>query len=494
MKKSTYQIAMLILAVGAGSGMAGYWVAHRAAGAQAMQVEPAKAATHVERKVLYWYDPMMPNQRFDKPGKSPFMDMQLIAKYADEQGDDAGVKIDSGISQNLGMRTAKVERGSFSSTVHAVANVQLNDRQVAIVQARSNGFVERVYARAPGDVIARGAPLVDLLIPEWAGAQAEFLAVLGTKDLALIQAARARLQLLGMPGDLISRVEKSGRPQTVVTIAAPIAGLIQSLDIRSGMTVSAGAPLARINGLDTVWLEAAIPEAQAALVNVGGKLEADFAAYPGEKFTGKILAVLPESNADSRTLRVRAELPNRDGKLKPGMYAQISLGGGKAAPSLLVPSEAVIRTGARNILLVTTGDGRYQPVEVKLGQESDGKSVILDGVTEGQQVVTSGQFLIDSEASLKGVLARLNTSPAADAKSAQMPLNEAIGKIESLRGPDITLSHGPVPTLGWGSMTMSFKLARPEMAAGLKTGDSVHFGFQERNGDYVIEKLDRSTP
>lgn len=260
------------------------------------------------------------------------------------------------------------------------------------------------------------------------------------------------------------------------------------------MTVSAGAPLARINGLDTVWLEAAIPEAQAAQVNVGGKLEADFAAYPGEKFTGKILAVLPESNADSRTLRVRAELPNRDGKLKPGMYAQIGLGGGKATPSLLVPSEAVIRTGARNILLVTTGDGRYQPVEVKLGQESDGKSVILDGVTEGQQVVTSGQFLIDSEASLKGVLARLNTSPAVDAKSAQMPLNEATGKIESLQGTDITLSHGPVPTLGWGAMTMSFKLARPEMATGLKTGDSVHFGFQERNGDYVIEKLDRSTP
>ncbi|WP_039785733.1 efflux RND transporter periplasmic adaptor subunit [Herbaspirillum huttiense] len=494
MKKSTYQIAMLILAVGAGSGMAGYWVAQRAAGAQAMQVEPAKATTHVERKVLYWYDPMMPNQRFDKPGKSPFMDMQLIAKYADEQGDGAGVKIDSGISQNLGMRTAKVERGSFLSTVRAVANVQLNDRQVAIVQARSNGFVERVYARAPGDVIARGAPLVDLLIPEWAGAQAEFLAVLGTKDLALIQAARTRLQLLGMSGDLISRVEKSGRPQTVVTIAAPISGLIQTLDIRSGMTVSAGAPLARINGLDTVWLEAAIPEAQAALVNVGGKLEADFAAYSGEKFTGKILAVLPESNADSRTLRVRAELPNRDGKLKPGMYAQIRLGGGKAAPSLLVPSEAVIRTGARNILLVTTGDGRYQPVEVKLGQESDGKSIILDGVTEGQQVVTSGQFLIDSEASLKGVLARLNTSAGADAKSAQMPLNEATGKIESLRGTDITLSHGPVPTLGWGAMTMSFKLARPEMATGLKTGDSVHFGFQERNGDYVIEKLDRSTP
>lgn len=216
MKKSTYQIAVLIAAVAAVSGMGGYWMAHRAAGAEAMPIKTENPATQVERKVLYWYDPMMPNQRFDKPGKSPFMDMQLVAKYADEQGDGAGVKIDSGISQNLGMRTAKVERGSFSSTVRAVANVQLNDRQVAIVQARRNGFVERVYARAPGDVIARGAPLVDLLIPEWAGAQAEFLAVLGTKDLALIQAARTRLQLLGMSGDLISRVEKSGRPQTVV--------------------------------------------------------------------------------------------------------------------------------------------------------------------------------------------------------------------------------------------------------------------------------------
>ncbi|MFJ3044719.1 efflux RND transporter periplasmic adaptor subunit [Herbaspirillum chlorophenolicum] len=494
MNKNTYQIAVLIAAVAAVSGMGGYWIAHRAAGAAAMHAETANPATQVERKVLYWYDPMMPNQRFDKPGKSPFMDMQLVAKYADEQAEGAGVMIDAGIAQNLGMRTAKVERGSLSATVNAVASVQLNDRQVAIVQSRSNGFVERVYARAPGDVVARGAPLVDLLIPEWAGAQAEFLAVLNTHDAALLQAARARLQLLGMPGDLISRVEKSGRPQAVVTIVAPIAGLIQTLDIRSGMTVSAGAPLARINGLDTVWLEAAIPEAQAAQVNVGSKLEAHFSAYPGENFTGKILAVLPETNADSRTLRVRAELPNRDGKLKPGMYAQISLGSGKATPSLLVPSEAVIRTGARNVLLVTTGDGRYQPVEVQLGQEADGKSIVLGGIAEGQQVVTSGQFLIDSEASLKGVLARLNTAPLPAADTAQAALNDATGKIESLQGPDITLSHGPVQSLGWGAMTMSFKLAQPDMASGLKTGDNVHFSFHEKNGDYVIEKLDRSAP
>ncbi|EJL90916.1 hypothetical protein PMI16_01756, partial [Herbaspirillum sp. CF444] len=257
MKKNTYQITVLMVAVAAVSGASGYWFARQTGGAQAMHGEAAGQAAQAERKALYWYDPMMPNQRFDKPGKSPFMDMQLVPKYADEQAGGAGVKIDAGIVQNLGMRTAKVERGSLSAIVNAVASVQLNDRQIAIVQSRSSGFVERVYARAPGDVVARGAPLVDLLIPEWAGAQAEFLAMLKTNDTALTQAARERLQLLGMSSDLIGRVEKSGRPQTVVTITAPIAGLIQALDIRSGMTVTAGATLARINGLDTVWLEAA---------------------------------------------------------------------------------------------------------------------------------------------------------------------------------------------------------------------------------------------
>ncbi len=422
-----------------------------------------------------------------------------MPKYADEQSADTGVKIDAGVVQNLGMRTAKVERGSLAATVDAVASVQLNDRQVAIVQSRSSGFVERVYARAPGDIITRGAPLVDLLIPEWAGAQGEFLAVRNSGDQALLQAARERLQLLGMPADVIRRVEQSGRPQTVVTITAPIAGLIQTLDIRSGMTVTAGAPLAKINGLESVWLEAAIPEAQAGQINVGDQLQARFAAYPGTSFSGKILAVLPETNADSRTLRVRVELANRDGRLKPGMYAQIRLATSKAAASLLIPSEAVIRTGARNVVLVTSGDGHYQPVEVQLGPESDGKTVVLDGVSEGQQVVTSGQFLIDSEASLKGLLARVNTSApaattAATAAVAPAALNQASGKIESIKGLDITLSHGPVKSLGWGPMTMPFKLARPDLANGLKTGDKVHFSFRDNDGDYVIEQLDRSAP
>jgi membrane fusion protein, copper/silver efflux system len=504
MTKNTLKVGALVVAVAAISAGGGYWLAQQrmATGAQANSSSGAEAGMQDSRKVLYWYDPMVPTQHFDKPGKSPFMDMQLVAKYADDisgngNGDDAtSIKIDPGVLQNLGVRSAKVERGNLAVPIDAVATVQLNDRQVAIVQARSGGFVERVYARAPGDVIPRGAPLVDLLMPEWAGAQGEFLAMLKTGDQALAQAARERLKLLGMPAKLIGRVEQIGQPQPVVTISTPIGGLIQTLDVRAGMTVSGGAALAKINGLDSVWLEAAIPEDRAGQIYPGKEMEAHFAAYPGTTFKGKVIAVLPETNADSRTLRVRVELPNRDGRLKPGMFAQVRLAAGGAEPVLLIPSEAVIRTGVRNVVLLALDEGRFQPVEVKLGQEAAGKVVVLDGLTEGQRIVASGQFLIDSEANLKGVLARMNgaakETPAGAASAMAAPLHEAVGKVEAIKDGEITLSHGPVPSLGWGPMTMPFKLVRPDMAAALKPGDTVNFGFRESDRGYVIEQLGKS--
>ncbi|MBS0316863.1 MAG: efflux RND transporter periplasmic adaptor subunit, partial [Proteobacteria bacterium] len=357
----------------------------------------APAANTAGRKVLYWYDPMMPNQHFDKPGKSPFMDMQLVPKYADEGGGAGGVRIDPDMAQNLGIRLASVQRGTFDAPIDVVANVLFNDRDVAVVQARSGGFVQRVYARAPGDVIARGAPLADLLVPEWGGAQGEFLAVLRTGDKSLIDAARERLTLLGMPPGLIARVERTGTSHDTFTITAPIGGVIQSLDVREGMTIAAGMTLAKINGLSTVWLEAAVPESQGGLVSVGHPAEAHLAAYPGETFKGKVIAVLPQTDTASRTLKVRVELPNRDGRLKPGMFAQVRLQTGKTQPVLMIPTEAVIRTGVRNVVIVAQNGGRYAPVEVRLGQEAAGKTAILAGLSEGQKVVASGQFLIDSE-------------------------------------------------------------------------------------------------
>ena len=498
-------LAAVLVASGAAGGvwLASGWLTSGFASGSAATHSASSDLPHssgeaaAARKVLYWYDPMSPGQRFDKPGKSPFMDMELVARYADEESEDGtGVRIDPGVSQNLGLRLAKVERGALSASIEAVGAVSWNDRQVAIVQTRSAGFVERVYARAPGDVISRGAPLVDLLVPEWRGAQTEFLAMLETEDAALIQAARERMKLLGMSPALIAQVETTRRVAPVITIAAPIGGVIQTLEVRAGMSLGAGMSLARINGFDPVWLEAAIPEAQAGRVAPGNRVSASLAAYPGQRLDGKVIAVLPEANAESRTLRVRVELPNPDGRLKAGMFAQISLAMTADAPVLQVPSEAVIRTGTRDVLLLALAGGRFQPVEVRLGSEANGKVAVLDGVSEGQSIVASGQFLIDSEASLRNVLARLpdaanDVANAAEMSTAAPALNEADGKVESIKDNEIVLSHGPVKSLGWPPMTMPFQLARPEMAARLVPGEQVHFGFRQSNDGYVIEQLRR---
>ncbi|MDE1981833.1 MAG: efflux RND transporter periplasmic adaptor subunit [Betaproteobacteria bacterium] len=402
MKRTTILKTLLGAVLAAASGSAGYWMArsHGAPSAAAPQ-----QATK-ERTVLYWYDPMAPDQHFPAPGKSPFMDMELVPKYADEVNAASGVAIDPAMVQALGIRVAPVVRGALGNALSATAALQFNERQVAVVQAWTSGFVERTHARAPGDVVARGAPLVDLLVPDWTGAQHEFLALLGTGDAALIGAGRERLRLLGMPPDLIAQVEQSKAPHPVLTVRAPFAGVIESLDVREGMTVASGTTLAKLKGLETVWLEAAVPEAQASDVKVGEAVTATFTAYPGETFKGRVVTVLPEMNSEARTVRVRVELPNREGRLKPGMYAAFHGATLLPAPVLQVPSEAVIRSGTRNVVLLALQGGRYQPVEVKLGQEADGKVAVLQGLAEGQQVVVSGQFLIDSEASLQGVMTR----------------------------------------------------------------------------------------
>jgi len=368
-------------------------------------VDMASANGLDSRKPLYWYDPMKPDARFDKPGKSPFMDMDLVPRYA-EDATAGGVKIDPRLTQSLGFRLASVTREVVASSFDAVGTLGLNERDVAIVQSRAAGFVEKVYARAPGDVVLAGAPLVDLLVPEWAGAQQEFLAVRAYAEDTLAAAARQRLLLLGMPETLVREVERSGRAQPVMTITSPIGGVIQELMVRSGMSLGAGMTLARINGLATVWLEVAVPEVQAALANPGSSVKARFAAYPGEVFEGRVKAVLPETVRETRTLRLRIELPNPAGKLKAGLYATATIvGAGEAA--LVVPSEAVIRTGQRAVVFVAgEKPGQFSPVTVELGREVGDKLVVIKGLTVGQQVVASGQFLIDSEASMTGMVAR----------------------------------------------------------------------------------------
>lgn len=450
----------------------------------------SKEAAAGEREVLYWYDPMVPSQRFDKPGKSPFMDMQLVPKYADEVDAGGGVQIDPGKTQNLGIRLATVESGTLPSGLTATGVVEFNERDVAIVQAKAAGFVQRVYGRAPADIVAAGAPLADLLVPEWAGAQGEFLAVRRTGDAALIQAARQRLQLLGMPPSLIATVERSGRVRNVVTVTTPSGGMIKTLAVRNGMTVMAGETLAEVNGLSRVWLNAAIPEAQAGQVRVGQTATATLPAYPGEAFTGQVTAILPQTESASRTLTARIDLPNRGGRLRPGMFATVEFGG-QDRPALLIPSEAVIRTGKRTLVMVAKDGGRYVPAEVRVGREAGGRTEVLAGLSAGEKVVASGQFLIESEASLSGVQARPVSGASPSAKPAAQ-VHRATGRVEQISPTAVTLSHEPVPSLQWPAMTMQFRLASPALASGIKTGDRVSFAFEQAQAGPLVREMTKA--
>lgn len=390
--------ALLLVGVGVGAGIV---VAPRLDGAGGETAEGGG-----EREILYWYDPMVPNERYPGPGKSS-MNMETIPKYADEGGTTAtpGVRIDPALAQNLGVRYATARRGDLEGDLSATAVVDYNERDIAVVQSRADGFVQRVYNRAPGDVIAAGAPLVDLLIPTWGGAQTEYLAVRRTGNTPLIQAARQRLVLMGMSESLIASVERSGRARNTITISTPTGGVIKTLGVRAGMSVTQGMTLAEINGLATVWVNAAIPEALGSRLRVGQSVEVALTAFPGERFTGRLTALLPELVGDSRTVTGRIEMANRGGRLRPGMFGRISFGGGSTT-ALLVPTEAVIRTGERDIVMLARPEGRYQPAEVRVGREAGGQTEILAGLREGERIVASGQFLIDSEASLSGVTAR----------------------------------------------------------------------------------------
>ncbi|MFT4173002.1 MAG: efflux RND transporter periplasmic adaptor subunit, partial [Rhodocyclaceae bacterium] len=396
--------ATLIVGGAAGWGL-NHWMSARHADA-------TTAAPAAGRTVLYWYDPMKPDQHFDKPGKSPFMDMDLQPRYADEgaQTEDA-VRIDPALTQNTGVRLAPVTRGTLASGTEVTGTIAFNDRDVAIVQARTSGIVERVTPRAVGDVVAAGAPLAELRVPEWLTAQREYLALRGDAELAA--AARSRLIQLGMSTAQVEAVERSGTPLAVVTISAPRGGMLAEQAVREGMTVAPGQTLARINGLGTVWVEADVPEAQAATLRIGTPVRARVAASPNDVIDGRIESLVPELNATTRTVRVRAQVDNRHGRLRPGMFARIEVAGGAGKPALLVPADAVIATGTRHVVIVAEEGGRFAPAEVEIGREQDGQSEIVAGLKEGQQVVVSGQFMIDSEASLRGVLARMGSAQAA---------------------------------------------------------------------------------
>lgn len=418
MPSATKRTSLLGAALGliALGGAAGYLLAQR----DAVPTSPTQQQPKRERQVLYWYDPMAPDKRFDRPGKSPFMDMELVPKYADETSASAGVRIDPALQQNVGIRTAVAEVGQLPIRLSVPGALSWDLRREAVVSTRVDAVITRLHVPAPYTAVRQGQALATLLAPEWSSALAEARALSQAKSEAgreLRAASQERLRVIGAAG-------RRGADGSV-TLTAPRDGVVSEVLARQGQTVAAGMPLFRINGTETVWLEAAVPQADANGLAPGMQVTARVTAVPGQTFRGIIETVIPQIESGSRTQQVRIVLKNPDGLLAPGMFAEVQLQPGAGADVLLVPSEALIATGVDNRLIVQDQSGRFRPVRVRTGRSGGDRTEILDGLEGGERVVVSGQFLIDSEASLSGALERLNATaaPAHDAHKVHGPSN-----------------------------------------------------------------------
>ncbi|MDQ3270434.1 MAG: efflux RND transporter periplasmic adaptor subunit [Pseudomonadota bacterium] len=403
-------VALLVVGV-----VAGQWWAHRAMQAPADAAASADGEAAGDPEILYWYDPMVPDQHFDKPGKSPFMDMQLVPKYAESGAEEgaSGVRIPSDARQNLGIRTVEAERGNLGGAISVPGTIEWDLRQEHVVSARVEAIIDRLFVKAPYEPVRAGQPLASILAPDWSTALAEANALAGADSesaKALRPAARARLRALGLPSGASVR---NGR----IVLTSPTSGVVSEIGAREGMSAPAGTLLFRINGTQTVWLRADIPQAGTAAIRPGTPVQARVSALPGRVFEGRVETLLPQLDPGSRTQQARIVLENEDGLLAPGMFAQISLAPLDGAEHVLVPSDAVIGSGDEARVIVMD-DGRFRPVAVQVGRSSGGTTEILAGLKGGERVVASGQFLIDSEASLSGALQRLDTPAESGEESA----------------------------------------------------------------------------
>ena len=407
------QLRALLLLAGAALAAGSFYAGRQTSPTGAASMPVAASASAPEgRKVLYWHDPMVPGQRFDKPGKSPFMDMQLVPMYADSASEAGAVKISPTVQQNLGIRFAAVRRAEVASSFDAVGTVQFDERLGVAVQTRVAGYVERLAVRATMERVRKGQPLATLFAPEWLAPQNELLA-LRRAGVApeIIAAARDRMKAMSIPTELIRQSEESGIAQARFTLSAPTSGVIVELGVREGVAVTPGMTLFRIAGLDKVWAVVEIPEAQAVRLKRGQPVKVALQADASRTFSGTLAEILPEVSASTRTLKARVELDNRGGALTPGMLLRIQVAG-PASTRLVVASEAVIRTGQRALVIVRKADGAFEPRDVTLGADLGDDIEIVRGVAEGDQVVASGQFMIDSEASLRSVLGSMTPAVA----------------------------------------------------------------------------------
>lgn len=386
-----------------------YWL-----GSRTRESSPSNSdLPQVERKVLYWYDPMVPQQHFDKPGKSPFMDMQLVPKYAGE-GEANGVVVSAASVQNLGVRTQTAEVERLITNVRASGNIAWDQRATRDVSARVDAVIDKLHVRADSERVRRGQVLADLIAPQWSAAAQEYLVLQSMQSADardLRAAARDRLRVLGMSETQILSLRNG---QGSIALHAPMDGVVSELAVREGQSVQAGMLLMRINGLDTVWVEVALAQSQTVWVRDGAPVRIRIDAFPGEEFSGTLELLPAELDPATRSLRARIVVANPGHRLLPGMFAELEIEGTPDEPHPLVPDAALIATGDDQRVMIETGAGRFTPVRVVTGRSAGGRTEILEGLQGGERVVVNGQFLIDSEASLQGALQRLSTPAEAD--------------------------------------------------------------------------------
>jgi Cu(I)/Ag(I) efflux system membrane fusion protein len=490
----------LLAAVAVAAG-AGYWFGSRhAPAAHDVAAGSAAAPEKGGRRILYYRNPMGLPDTSPTPKKDS-MGMDYIPVYEGEEQDaGGGVKISEAKIQRLGVRSVPVERRTLDVVVRATGRIEADERRLATVTPKFEGYVEKLFVNATGQYVARGAPLFEAFSPELLATQREYAVaaqglaqvqgadettVAGMKRLA--ESALERLRNWDVTEEQIAQLAAGGRPQRALTFRAPASGHVIERKATQGMRFMPGEVLYQLADLSTVWVIADVAEQDIGRVRAGLAARARLDAYPGQDFEGRITYVYPTLQADTRTAQVRIELPNPQGRLKPAMYAQVEIAVA-GSPLLVVPSSAVIDNGSRRVVLVDRGEGRFEPRDVKLGARGDQYTAVTEGVREGERVVTSAAFLLDSEANLKAALGAL-TGGTDTAKVT----HSAVGTLDDVdaRTGTLLITHEPVESLKWPRMTMEFVPANESLAKQLKPGAAIRFDFVERKpGEWVVTKME----
>lgn len=439
-----------------------------------------------EKKPLYWVAPMDASYRRDNPGKSP-MGMDLVPVYEEStSGEEYGpgvVTISPSVVNNMGVRTEVAQLKSVNTTIKTVGYVQYDQDQLVHIHPRVSGWVEKLYVKAAGEPVKEKQPLYTLYSPQLVNAQEEYLLALKRNNSTLVRAAKQRLEALQLDREFIQTLKQKKVVHESITFYAPKSGVVSGLKIREGFYVQPGNTLMSIATLEDVWVEAEVYERDASQVKKGQQVVMTLDYHPSKEWAGLVDYVYPTLNAQTRTLRVRLKFKNQDNLLKPNMFAQVVISADVDNESIWLPEEAVIRTGEQNRVVLALEEGKFKSIAVELGRVVSDQIEVLSGVSEGERIVTSAQFLIDSESSKNSDFKRMDNSKP-DSVWMQGYVNDV--DHDSLMA---NITHEAVAEWDWPEMTMDFNLASTSGHDTLKAGHTIHFEVNNKNNDLMITTI-----